>query len=124
MKISRRLFAKKMAEVRRTALGHGQEQGRIEMMDLVCQKLGHIRQDLSYNVAAHNAALEVQAHLEGQRFLAYFYGETEVEEVIAFSERFYNSRVMDISTTNYLTYPGRNDTQTTINEIVLQGNQI
>lgn len=97
MKISKRRYEEKLAAVRWDVLGKGQEQGRTEVLDILCNHFGLLRSRLKHNCFAYNAMLEAQAETEGQRLLSYFYEESDVEDIRAFSQRFYDSRKLDTS---------------------------
>jgi len=100
MKISKRRYEKKLAAVRWTALGEGQERGRQEMADMACDWLGRMREQ-STNAVRRDTLLFTQSFAEGQRLLAYAYDETKVEEAIAFQQRFYDSRITSAVIENY-----------------------
>lgn len=97
MKISKRRYGKKLAAVQWEALGHGQIQGRTEVLDISCSHLGVTRSRMIHNCFAHNALLEAQAFTEGQRLLSYFYEESNFEDIAAFTQRFYDSRKIPTS---------------------------
>jgi hypothetical protein len=94
MKISKRRYEKKLAEVRWEALGKGQLRGSTEVLDIACSHLGLTRHGMKHNPSGHNALLYAQAYLEGQRLISYFYEASEVEAVTAFSNRFYDTRMI------------------------------
>ena len=97
MKISKRRYEKKLAEVRCEAVGQGQVQGRTEVLDVACSYLGGGRSSMKDDRVAHNAILWAQAYIEGLRLLSYCYDESNVEDTNAFNHRFFDSRKIDIS---------------------------